>query len=313
VATKIMVTGGAGFIGSHVVDMLINAGNQVLVVDSLWEHGGGRLENVNPKATFFQLDVTTPEFSELVRAERPQVISHHAAQHSVKISTEKPDYDAKVNILGLINVLRAAKDAGTRKVIFASSGAIFGTPDDLPINEQTPQRPESPYGITKMTSEHYLRYWRVANGLQYTALRYGNVYGPRQDPNGEAGVIAIFAKRILEREPVRIDWDGEQTKDYVFVQDVARATLLSLSKGDGESICIASGEPISVNQIYRQLTELVGYEVPIERAPRRAGDVHAAYFDVSKAARVLGWSPEVSFDAGIRITLDSFRGASSAG
>jgi UDP-glucose 4-epimerase len=285
----------------------------VLVADSLWEHGGGRRENVNTAAAFYELDVTTPAFAELVRSERPEVISHHAAQHSVKISTDMPAYDAKVNILGLINLLSAATDAGTSKVIFASSGATYGTPDDLPIDERTPQSPESPYGISKLASEHYLRFWRDAHGLQFTALRYGNVYGPRQDPNGEAGVIAIFAKRILNHEPVRIDWDGEQTKDYVFVEDVARATLLSLSKGDGDTLGIASGEPTSVNQIYRQLCDLVGYNVPTVSAPRRPGDIHAAYFDVSKAAAVLGWAPEVTFEAGLRATVDSFRDAPPAG
>ena len=233
---RVRVTGGAGFIGSHVVDTLIGAGHEVSVVDSLWSHGGGRRENVNPKAAFHQLDITTPAFAALVRAERPEAIAHHAAQHSVKLSTDDPAYDATVNILGLINLLTAAAAAGTRKVTFASSGATYGTPERLPVDEATPQRPESPYGITKMTSEHYLRYWRAAHNIRYTALRYGNVYGPRQDPNGEAGVIAIFAKRMLTGQGVRIDWDGEQSKDYVYVGDVARANLLALQSGDDRRV-----------------------------------------------------------------------------
>jgi UDP-glucose 4-epimerase len=175
------------------------------------------------------------------------------------------------------------------------------------VSEESPQRPESPYGITKMTSEHYLRFWHDSHGLEYTSLRYGNVYGPRQDPNGEAGVIAIFAKRILHHDAVRIDWDGEQTKDYVYVGDVARATLLSLDQADGQAICIASGQPTSVHQIYRSLCELTDFEAPIERAPRRPGDIHDSYFDISKAKAILGWSPEVSFSDGLRRTLDSFR------
>jgi len=244
---KVLVTGGAGFIGSHVTDALLDAGHQVVVADSLWEHGGGRRQNVDPRAAFHQLDIRDEALARLIESERPEVISHHAAQHSVKISTDMPDYDASVNVLGLINVLKAAQRAGTRKVIFASSAATYGTPKTLPVNEQTPQLPESPYGITKLTSEYYLRYWQMAFGLEFTALRYGNVYGPRQDPNGEAGVIAIFAKHFLEREPVRIDWDGEQTKDYVYVKDVARATIASLAKANGEAMCIGSGQPTSVN------------------------------------------------------------------
>jgi len=304
---RILVTGGAGFIGSHVVDLLIGAGHSVVVADSLWEHGGGRMENLNPAAAFHKVDVRSPEFAALIRAEQPEIISHHAAQHSVKISADLPAYDADVNILGLLNLLEAARDAGTRKVIFASSGATFGTPTSLPIREDTAQRPESPYGITKMTSEHYLRFWHASYGLEYTALRYGNVYGPRQDPNGEAGVIAIFAKRILAHEPVRIDWDGEQTKDYVYVGDVARATLLSLDQGNGGAFCIASGKPTSVHQLYRGLCDQAGFDSPIVRAPKRPGDIHDAYFDVSKAALSLGWTPKTTLEDGLRLTLDSFR------
>lgn len=307
--SKILVTGGAGFIGSHVVDLLVEAGHDVLVADSLWEHGGGRRENIHPSAAFYQLDVRSAEFANLVRSEKPEIISHHAAQHSVKISTDSPAYDAEVNVLGLLNLLEAARAGGTRKVIFASSGATFGTPEHLPIDEETPQRPESPYGITKMVSEHYLRFWRSAYGLEYTLLRYGNVFGPRQDPNGEAGVIAIFANRILRHEGVRMDWDGEQTKDYVYVGDVARATKLALSQANGLAFCIASGIPTSVYQIYRGLCDLAGYEVPIARADRRPGDIHDAYFDISRAARELGWRPEVSFGEGLRLTMEYFRQA----
>jgi UDP-glucose 4-epimerase len=306
-AAKVLVTGGAGFIGSHVVDVLVAAGHDVVVVDSLWELGGGRVENVNKAAAFHQIDIRSPEFSALVRAERPEIISHHAAQHSVKISTDSPKYDADVNVMGLLNLLEAAKVAGTRKVIFASSGATYGTCTALPVDETTPQLPESPYGITKMVSEHYFRYWHREYGLEYTLLRYGNVYGPRQDPNGEAGVIAIFAKRILRHESVRIDWDGEQTKDYVYVGDVARATLLALAQANGEVIGIASGKPTSVNAIYRGLCDLVGFDAPITHAPRRPGDIHDTYFDVAKAGEALGWQPQVSFAEGLRLTLDSFK------
>src|SRR5215467_14410879 len=248
---RILVTGGAGFIGSHIVDQCIAAGHEVAIVDNLWEEGGGKEDNLNPKARFFYADITNEATLQSIFDEvRPEVVSHQAAQHSVAISTRDPRLDARVNVLGLLNVLTNCTRAGTRKIIFASSGATYGTPARLPIDEEVPQRPESPYGITKMVAEHYLRYWQEANGLNYTALRYGNVYGPRQDPNGEAGVIAIFAKRMLKHDPVRIDWDGEQKKDYIFVEDVARANLLALTKGDGEIINIGTGQGTSVNALH---------------------------------------------------------------
>src|SRR5207248_10451318 len=183
------------------------------------------------------------------------IVSHQAAQHSVAVSTKQPKLDAQVNVLGLLNVLTNCTRVGTRKIVFASSGATYGTPARLPIDEAVPLRPESPYGITKMVAEHYLRYWQEANGLAYTALRYGNVYGPRQDPNGEAGVIAIFAKRFLIHESVRIDWDGGQSKDYVFVGDVARANVLAIEHGNNDIFCVATGRGASVNELYDALAK----------------------------------------------------------
>src|SRR5215469_11013134 len=303
---RILVTGGAGFIGSHVVDECIAAGHDVAVVDNFWQHGGGRRANLNPKAKLHEIDIRDKDVHQVVRSFRPDVVSHHAAQHSVAISTADPDYDADVNIRGLINVLEACASNGVKKFIFASSAATYGTPQYLPINETHPQLPESPYGITKMAAEHYLRYYAAAKGLSYTALRYGNVYGPRQDPNGEAGVIAIFARRILTHEPVRIDWDGEQQKDYVYVGDVARASRLALDHGDNDAFCIATGKGTSVNEIYRALAKIIGYEVEIVRAPRRPGDIYLSYFDCSKAERVLGWKAQVSLEEGMRATVQFF-------
>ncbi|GAC1400173.1 MAG: SDR family oxidoreductase [Chloroflexota bacterium] len=305
---RVMVTGGAGFIGSHIVDACVGAGHDVSVVDNLWHHGGGRRENVNPAARLHEVDITAgPALHEVFARERPEVVYHEAAQHSVKLSTDDPAYDARVNILGLLNVLSECVAAGTRKVIFASSGAIFGTPESQPVTPATPTRPESPYGITKMTTEHYLRFWKETHGLDYTALRYGNVYGPRQDPNGEAGVIAIFTRRILAGEGIRIDWDGEQAKDYVYVGDVARANLLALEAAGGQALLVGTGTPTSVNALYRQLTDLTGHEVPITRAPKRTGDVYLTYFDISETEQVLGWRPEVDLARGMRATVDYFR------
>jgi len=305
---RILVTGGAGFIGSHIVDHYIAAGHEVAIIDNMWNEGGGKKDNIHPKATFYNADIRDEEALTRIFSEvQPEIVCHHAAQHSVAVSTRDPRLDAQVNVMGLLNVLENCTRVQTRKIIFASSGATYGTPARLPLDEDVIQRPESPYGITKMVSEHYLRYWQQAHGLTYTILRYGNVYGPRQDPNGEAGVIAIFAKRFLAHEAVRIDWDGEQRKDYVFVEDVARANIQALNRGDNDVFCIGTGNAVSVNQIYRTLADLTGYEPEIVRAPKRPGDLYMAEFSCGKAERLLGWKPEVSFAEGVKKTLAYFQ------
>jgi UDP-glucose 4-epimerase len=305
---KILITGGAGFIGSHIVDQYVSAGHEVAVVDSLWEEGGGKESNINANVRFYRADITDDEkLGKIFDEVKPEVVNHHAAQHSVAVSMKDPKLDARVNVLGLLNVLTHTTRVGARKILFSSSGATYGTPVRLPLDEDTPQRPESPYGITKLIAEHYLRFWHDTYGLNYTAFRYGNVYGPRQDPNGEAGVIAIFAKRFLAREEVRIDWDGEQKKDYVFVTDVARANLQALQRGDNDIFCIATGRAVSVNEIYKTLVSLTGFEAPIKRAPKRPGDIYQAYFKTGRAERILGWKPEVSFEEGVKQTVDFFR------
>ncbi len=307
---RTIVTGWAGFIGSHIVDQYIDAGHEVAVVDNLWEEGGGKESNLNPRARFYHADITDEAaLARIFDEVKPEIVCHQAAQHSVAISTKNPRLDARVNVLGLINVLSNCTRVGTRKIIFASSGATYGTPVRLPLDEDVPQRPESPYGITKMVAEHYLRYWHDANGLNYTALRYGNVYGPRQDPNGEAGVVAIFARRFLAHEPVRIDWDGEQRKDYVYVEDVARANLLAINRGDNDIFCIATGKATSVNEIYEILAQITGYRPEIVKAPKRPGDIYRAYFNCSKAERILNWKPSVSFEEGVKATVEFFRTA----
>jgi UDP-glucose 4-epimerase len=304
---RIVVTGGAGFIGSHLVDAYVDAGHDVLVIDSLWEHGGGRRANVRNGVSLVHMDIRDETVGRVFADFKPEIVNHHAAQHSVAISARDPLYDAQVNVVGLINVLEHAVRVGARKVIFASSGATFGTPDRLPITDDTPQHPSSPYGISKMVGEHYLRFYRYSKGLDFTALRYGNVYGPRQDPNGEAGVISIFIGKFLAREPVRIDWDGDQTRDYVYVTDVARANLDALERGSGGCYVIGTGVRTSVNDVYRALVDLTGFEAPVERAPQRPGDARDAQFDSARARSEIGWSPSTPLADGIRATYEYFQ------
>lgn len=304
---RIVVTGGAGFIGSHLVDAFIAGGHDVVVIDNLWTHGGGRRENINPRASFVHMDIRDEAVKRIFHEVKPELVCHHAAQHSVAIGARDPQFDANVNIIGMLNVLDAAVAAGTRKVTFASSAATYGDVTQMPVDENSPQRPVSPYGITKMATEHYLRFYKSEHGLDYTILRYGNVYGPRQDPNGEAGVIAIFCGKFLAHEGVRIDWDGEQSRDYVYVADVVRANVAALTRGSAEAYVIGTGKKTTVNQVYKALVQATGFEAPVTKAPRRPGDAREIYFNPAKAARELGWKAEVDLQTGMRETIAYFR------
>ncbi len=302
--SKVLVTGGAGFVASHIVDRLIELGHQLIVVDNL---ATGHRENVNPAARFYELDVRDPEFARLILTECPEVINHHAAQTMVRASTEQPVYDAQVNVLGLLNLLQAATQARVRKVIFASSGGtIYGTCQDLPIRESEPFNPESPYGISKAASEFYLRYYSSAWGLTFSALRYANVFGPRDTTSSEH-VITVFINRLLSGQAPTIHWDGEQAKDYIYVNDVVEANVLAMEHGDNEAFNIGSGSPVSVNQIYSVLAEAIGVRIAPEHGPRRIGDVRLFYFDCTKAKAELNWMPRTSFAEGIELTLAWYR------
>jgi len=303
---RVLVTGGAGFIGSHTVDRLIGEGHEVSVVDSLVT---GFREQVHPRASFHEVDITDEQaLADVFAAERPEAVIHLAAQMDVRVSTREPAYDARVNILGSLNVIESALAHGTRKIVYASSGgAIYGEPEDLPVREDHPIQPLSQYGVTKHTVEHYLYLYAHQQGLRYTALRYANVYGPRQNPGGEAGVIAIFARSLLLSLPCRIFGDGEQTRDYVYVGDVVAANMMALTAADQEALHIGCGVETSVNDLHRNLSAICDSRRPPQYEPERPGEVRRIALDPSLAAERLGWRPQVPLAEGLERTVDYLR------
>jgi len=305
VAKKILITGGAGFIGSTVADGFLAAGWDVAVVDDL---SSGKRENVPAAARFYPCDVRSTAAAEALERERPDVLCHHAAQIDVRRSMADPRHDVDVNLGGLLNLLAAAPRAGVRHILFASSGgAIYGDTESIPTREDHPARPVSVYGASKAASEIYLGVWRAAHGISFTALRYGNVYGPRQDPHGEAGVVAIFCGRLLEGQPCTVNGDGGQTRDYVFVGDVARANLLAAEKAHDGPLNVGTGVETDVNRLYRVLADAAGVGSPPRYAPGKPGEQRRSCVDPSAAARVLGWRPTVAIEEGLRRTLAWFR------
>jgi UDP-glucose 4-epimerase len=302
---KILVTGGAGFIGSHVVDLLIESGHEVIVVDDL---STGRLSNLNPKARFYRLDIRSPELQAVFAQERPEVISHHAAQMDVRRSMVDPLFDADVNILGSIKLANLAREFGVRKFIHISSGgAAYGEPVYLPCDEKHPIQPLCPYGASKYTFELYLYIYKESFGLDYTVLRYPNVYGPRQDPYGEAGVVAIFTGQMLRNQPLTINGAGDQVRDFVFVDDCARANLMVLEAGGGQVYNLGVGLGTSVNQIFSHLKAITGYPLEAQYGPPKTGETFRIYLDAAKARQELGWEPIVQLEEGLRRTVEYFR------
>jgi UDP-glucose 4-epimerase len=300
---KIIVTGGAGFIGSHIVDACIAAGHQVLVLDDL---STGRRDQVNPAARLVEMSMADPAVVDLFRAERPDVVDHHAAN---SLSVRRPGFDAAQNILGTINLLEAARLSGVGKFIYISSGgAMYGNPQRLPVDEDHPAGPVSPYGLSKHTGERYVRLYGAEHGLRWTSLRYANVYGPRQDPLGEAGVVALFCQSLLDGVPPEIQWDGEQTRDFVYVGDCARANLAALAAGDGQAYNVGTGVGTTINTLFATLLSLTGLSVTPRRGPRRPGDAHHSYLDCRKIAADLGWQAKVSLREGLALTWRHFRG-----
>jgi UDP-glucose 4-epimerase len=303
---KILVTGGAGFIGSHVAERYLSAGWKVAVVDNL---SSGRRDKVPEGAAFYELDIRDIEFAEVVAAERPDVISHHAAQMDVRISTTEPAFDADVNIVGSIKVVEAALAAGVKKFIFASTGgAVYGEPDELPVTEETPARPISQYGCSKLAVERYLYLYNVQRGLDYVALRYPNVYGPRQNPHGEAGVTAIFALKMLDGEPCNIYGDGTESRDYVYIDDVVNAHVLAADGDFNGVLCIGSSRETTVPEIFDELSALTGNDVEPRREPLRPGEIHRICISGAKAKEILGWEPKVSINDGLARLVEHIKG-----
>jgi UDP-glucose 4-epimerase len=307
---KVLVTGGAGFIGSHVADALVARGYDVHVMDDL---SGGRRENLPDATTFHELDIRSDEAAELMRNERFDALLHLAAQMDVRKSVADPRFDADVNVIGALNLLEAGRESGLKKVVFASTGgAIYGEPDPAvndggPQPEHHPQRPLSPYGITKLALEKYLYFYEQTHGIPYVALRFGNVYGPRQNPHGEAGVVAIFAERLLDGQQPVIYGHGEQTRDYVYVGDVVRAILAGLDHEGSEIVNVGTGRETSVNRLFHVINDLTGGHADEQHAEAKPGEQQRSVLDVSHADEVFGWQPQVELETGLSRTVDWFR------
>ncbi len=303
---RVLVTGGAGFIGSHVCDAFTEAGWSATALDDL---SSGSRDNLADDLTLVVADIRSPEAADLVRDGGFDVVCHHAAQIDVRVSVERPDHDADINIMGLLNLLEASVAGGVRRFIFVSSGGVvYGEPEELPVTETAPKQPLSPYGVSKLTGEHYLHFYRQIQGLEAVALRYSNVFGPRQDPHGEAGVVAIFGRSVLEDRPLTVFGDGEQTRDYVYVGDVARANLLAADVDlggaatmDDVAFNVGTGVETSVNELARAVMRVAGREVPVERKPARPGELLRNSLD-STRLQAQGWEPAGDLDSGLAET-----------
>ncbi|MEM3455059.1 MAG: SDR family oxidoreductase [Candidatus Micrarchaeia archaeon] len=301
---KILVTGGAGFIGSNLVDTLIRKNHEVIVLDNL---STGKIENINEKAVFYNIDLRDSlKLKSLFEKERPEIVYHLAAQINVRKSIKDPFYDESVNIAGSLNLLECCKDYGIKRIIYSSSGgAVYGEPNKLPAPEEHEIKPLSHYGASKFAVESYLSVYNSIYGLDYITLRYANVYGPRQDFLGEAGVIAIFIRNALIGEPLTIFGDGNQTRDFIFVNDVVNANVLSLNyRGNFRIFNIGTGIPTSINQIAKEIEKTIGKKITIIRGEAIKGEVRDTYLDISRAKRELGFSPLVSISEGIRLTFE---------
>jgi UDP-glucose 4-epimerase len=302
---RILLTGGAGFIGSHVAESLLERGHEVAIVDDL---SSGKRENVPGAARFYETDIRTG-CTRAFKEFGPEALCHQAAQMDVRRSVREPDFDAEVNVLGTVRLLQNCVEHGVGKVVFASTGgAVYGEQEAFPATEDHPQYPLSPYGVSKLAGERYLNFYHLQYGIPYVALRYANVYGPRQDPHGEAGVVAIFCGNLAEGRVSRINGSGEQSRDYVYVEDVARANVLAIEEEDPPGAYnIGTGVETSVNELYELLSEISGKNLPPEHGPAKPGEQLRSVVDPSRAGRVFSWRPEMSLTDGLGETLRFFR------
>lgn len=302
---KILLSGGAGFIGSNIADRYLESGHEVVIVDNLVT---GQSENVPDAARFYEMDIVDEKIKNIFEMERPDIVNHHAAQMDVRKSVADPAYDATVNVLGTINLLQNSVKYKVKKFIFASTGgAIYGEQDYFPADEEHPNRPLSPYGITKLSCEKYLYFYRKTHGLNYTVLRYSNVYGPRQNPHGEAGVVAIFSQRMLKKEQAVINGEGAQTRDYVYVGDVVKANEMALTMADDKIYNIGTGIETDVNTLFCKIALYMNYEVKEVHGPGQPGEQMRSVLDYSLINKELGWEPSVDLDAGLERTVAFFR------
>ena len=300
-----LVTGGAGFIGSHLVDRLLEEEYRVVIVDDL---SSGKLKNLNLQATFHHMSINQPSLEELVNRERPDLVFHLAAQSSVSRSVKDPVFDNEVNVLGTLRLLEASRRAGVEKFIYSSTGgALYGDPDVVPCPDDAPVVPISPYGMSKYMAEQYVDFYSRQYRQNFTTLRYGNVYGPRQDPHGEAGVVAIFIEAMLNGKRPRIFGDGNQTRDFISVDDVVESNMAAIHRGHRRAMNIATGELTSVNQLYELLKGIIGFRWDAEHGPARAGDVYRISLDCSRAAEELGWTPRTSLHDGLKQAVEFMR------
>ncbi len=301
---KILVTGGAGFIGSNVVDLYIESGHSVVVVDNLIM---GNIKNINKKAKFYKVDIRDKEIFNIIKKEKIEVINHHAAQISVPDSVNDPFSDADININGTLNLLNCAIKNKVKRFIFISSGGtVYGEPEKLPAKEDFKIAPENPYGISKVAGENYVKFFCKQYNMKYVILRYSNVYGPRQIPHGEAGVVAIFIKKILNGEQPVIFGKGKCIRDYIYVGDVAEANLICLKRGDNSEFNIGTGKPTSVNELFEIIKKVTGFKKEALQGPFRKGDILANYLDIKKAKEILKWVPKISLIEGIKQTYNYF-------
>jgi len=302
---NVLITGGAGFIGSHIADAYIAEEHNVVIVDNL---SGGVLENINPKAKFYQLDIRSEKLEDVFQKEKIDVVNHLAAQMDVRRSVDDPKFDASVNVLGGLNLFESARKHRVKKIIFSSTGgAIYGEQDYFPADEAHPMRPLSPYGITKLCTEKYLFFYKAVYGIDHVILRYANVYGPRQNPHGEAGVVAIFCNKMLKGEKPIINGNGKQTRDYTFVGDVVKANLLALKHDKSAIYNVGTSIESDVNKLFYELRNHLNPSCPEQHAPAKVGEQQRSVISFKKIEQELGWHPTIQLDEGLRLTAEYFK------